>query len=403
MNGAINIIRKELTRVFSDKKMIISLFVMPAILVVGIYYLMGIFASSMANDIESHIPTVYIQNAPETLSSYIEGADFTGNITYLSIGDDVSDIKDQIVKGDFELLVIFDDEFESMIAAYENNGDPIPNVTTYYNSSEDYSSSAKAKFDTVLSSYQQQLLANRLGNLEILTVFHVVENEIYDAQSASGQFLGMMLPYLITLLLFTTAMSLGIDAIAGEKERGTLASMLLTPMKRSELVFGKLVSLGILATLSAGIYVIAMVVAMPMMMKNMSDDIFGNMSISFSFVQILQLLIIMILLVYLYVGIVGLVSAYSKDIKTASSYSSPVMMLVLVCGMMTMFQGSSEVELFKFAIPIYGNALAIQKILVNGLEWSQFLINISGTAIVAIIVTGLITKAFNSEKIMFNA
>ena len=57
--------------------------------------------------------------------------------------------------------------------------------------------------------------------------------EIINEQKASGQMLATMFPYLITILLFAGTMSLGVDTITGEKERGTMASMLVTPVKRA--------------------------------------------------------------------------------------------------------------------------------------------------------------------------
>ena len=64
MKNAGIIIKKELNRVFGDKKLIFSLFLLPAVMVIGIYSLIGQLAGSMSKDIETHIPVVYLQNAP---------------------------------------------------------------------------------------------------------------------------------------------------------------------------------------------------------------------------------------------------------------------------------------------------------------------------------------------------
>ena len=71
----------------------------------------------------------------------------------------------------------------------------------------------------------------------------------------------MMLPYFITILLFAGAMGLGVDMITGEKERGTMASLLVTPVKRSSIVLGKVFALMALTGISSVIYVAAMVAA----------------------------------------------------------------------------------------------------------------------------------------------
>lgn len=407
MNGTKQIIRKELNRVFSDKKLVFSLFILPAILMIGIYSLMGQMISGMMDDIEEHVPVMYVQNVPEGFDDYVKTTEFNAEIKYLEEGKDLSEIKNDIKEGNADLLVVFDTGFLDQITNYQE-GSAIPQVKTFYNPSEDYSSEARTRFvDTVLSTYQQQLLSVRIGNLENIIVFHIdadnADSVIMDENKASGKELGMLLPYLITMLLFTGAMSLGVDAITGEKERGTMASMLITPLKRSEIVLGKLISLSILSCLSAVVYAGSMVVAMPMMLGNMTEGEIGNLGVSFSTLQILQLLTIMLVLVYLYVVIVVLISVFAKTAKEASTLVSPVMIVVIVAGMITMFQGNSTPALALFGIPVYGSAIAIQNLLVGELSSLQLFVNVGGTVAVAAILTALITKAFNSEKVMFNA
>ena len=78
-------------------------------------------------------------------------------------------------------------------------------------------------------------------------------------------------------------------------------------------------------------------------------------------------------------------------------------MLVLVLGMITMFQGGQEKADAMFAVPVYGSALAIQRLMTNELTFMQFGLTAAGNVLLAVIITYAITKAFHSEKIMFNA
>lgn len=408
MNGTKQIIKKELTRVFSDKKLIISLFVLPAVLIIGIYYFMGQMQSAMVDDIQKHVSSIYIQNAPEDLKDVIASAKLEANINYLGADSDLTGIKDGILKGTTDLLVTFEDDFLNKVKDYKSGGQ-IPEVKTFYNTSEDYSNSARNNFvDTILNAYQQKLLTERFGDINQLTVFHIDvdpdSSVIVDDKKASGKIFGTLLPYLITFMLFQGAMSLGIDAITGEKERGTMASMLLTPLKRSEIVVGKLISISILASLSAAIYAVSMIVAMPLMLGGFGGgDIMEGLTITFSALQVIELLVIMLSLVYLYVGIVAFTSVLAKTAKEAAAYVSPIMIAVIVAGMATMFSGNGEKTLGMYAIPVYGSAISIQKILMGELTLQQFGATIGGTLLLAAIFTYFITKAFNSEKVMFNA
>lgn len=405
MEGIKNIIKKELTRVFTDKKMIISLFILPGVLIMGIYSIMGNLISKMEKDIDEHIPTVYIQNAPEDLNDIIKNVNYIADITYLNAEDNTDEVKDKLLTGDADLLVVFDEGFRETVSNYKNAGDPIPEVKTFYNPSEDYSSAARNEFvSNILNTYQQALLAERLGNVEQLQVFYIDRDPdasvIVDQDRASGKYLGMLLPFLMNIMLFQGAMSLGIDAITGEKERGTLASMLLSPIKRSEIVFGKLTSLGILTALSSIIYVISVSVGL----QNLTQGAMGEMSdIKFSPVEIIQLLVMLIVLVYLYVSMVALVAVYARTQKEAGTYVTPLYILVMLGSILTMFSTGGDSELGHFAIPIYNGTIAIQNLLVGELTMAQFGITVASLAAASAVIIVLIIKAFNSERIMFNA
>ncbi len=405
MNGVKHIIKKELTRVFTDKKLIISLFILPGVLIMVMYTLMGNLIKNMESDIEKHIPTVYLQNAPEDLGAAMEAAKFEANITYLNSTENTQDIKDSILKGDIDLLVVFDEGFRKTIADYSKTGDAIPEVKTFYNTAEDYSNAARTNFvGNVLSTYQQTLLAKRFGDMEQLQVFYIDKNPeasiLVDEEKASGKSLSMLLPFLINIMLFQGAMGLGIDAITGEKERGTLSSMLLSPIKRSEIVFGKLVSLAILTSLSAVIYTVSVIVGI----QNLQGGAMGGIgNIRFTPIEILQLFSILVVLVYLYVALVSLVAVYARTAKEAGTYVMPLMIMVMLGSIMTMFSGGVDKGIEYYAIPVYNSAISIQNLFMGEYTAAQYGITVGTLAILAAVITSLITKAFNSEKVMFNA
>jgi len=407
MNGVTTIIKKELSRVFHDKKMVFSLFIIPAVMIVGMYSLMGTLLSNMMNDIEEHVPSVYVQNAPQDFGGFVDNVEFPANINYIDASADTEGIKADILSGTTDLLVVFDEGFTDTINAYQAAGDPIPEVKTFYNTAEDYSQTARENFvATVLNSYQQSILASRLGNMEQLQVFYIDKDPttsvIVDEKKQNGRILGMLVPFLINIMLFAGAMGLGVDAITGEKERGTLSSMLVSPIKRGEIVFGKLISLAILSSISAAVYAVSIVFAMPILMNGITDGGLEGFSLSFTPIEVIMLLGIMIAVVYLYVSIVALVAVLARTSKEANTYVMPAYILVMLGSLMT-YAGTGESSTTKFFIPIYNSAASIQNLLMGELTLAQFGATVGTILLLAAIITTLITKAFNSEKIMFNA
>jgi sodium transport system permease protein len=408
MNGTKNIVRKELSRVFHDKKIVLSLFILPAVMIIGLYSLMGTLLNNMLNDIEEHIPNISIQNAPEDFVAFLdETTDFEANISYLGAAEDNSGVKQGILDGTTDLLVVFDDNFSETIAAYQQEGDPIPEVKTYYNTAENYSETARESFvNGVLYTYQQELVAKRIGNMEQLQVFYIDKNPnesiIINEKKQEGKLLGMLVPFLINIMLFAGAMQLGVDAITGEKERGTLSSMLVSPIKRGEIVFGKLISLAILSSISAAIYAISVVTAMPLLMNGVSEGALSGFGLKLTPLEVIMLLVIMIVTVYLYVAIVAAIAVMARTAKEANTYVMPAYIAVMFGSVMT-YAGSGESKLTNFLIPVYNSAVSIQNLLMGELSVAQFGITVLSILVVAAVITSLVTKAFNSEKIMFNA
>lgn len=413
MYGIKAIVGKELRRVFKDKKMIMSLFVLPVLLVVGIFAIMGMLIKGKTDDIETHEPVVYIANAPESFDSFAQSLGLKGYTLVDNVTDEKNSSVDSwletakagLLNATVDLVVCFPADFESAVmkGVDELDSITIPQIELYYNPSEDYSSQARSVYQTYFEMYKQGLLANRFGDYSAVMMFDITNNEIQDEDKAAGKMLGMMLPYFITMLIFAGAMGLGVDMIAGEKERGTLATMLLSPVDRQQIVLGKVFSLAILAVMSAAVYVIAMVAAVPALISSMGgEEELSGLSINFTAGQIVQIVVLMIGVVLLYVSIICMVAVYAKNVKEASSYITPVYLIVIVAGMFTMYS-SAEGVMYKYLIPVYGSSMAFKDILTREMTMPNFLAATISTYVIAVLLVIVMTKAFNSEKVMFNA
>ena len=406
MYGIKAIVSKELRRVFKDKKMIMSLFILPVILVVGIFSLMGMLVKGQIDDVKAHDPVVYVIDEPESFKAFAGAAGLTGYACLTGADSDgIEAAKAGLYDGTTDLVVAFPEGFEAQVTAGINDIDRIttPEIEFFYNPSEDYSSQAREIYSSYLDTYKQMLLGDRFGNYAAVEMFSVADNELQDEDKAVGKMLGAMLPYFITMLIFAGAMGLGVDMIAGEKERGTLATMLLSPVKREQIVLGKVFSLAILAVMSAAVYIVSMVIALPILLKNIGDgDTLAGMSVNFTGGQIAQMIILMIGVVLLYVSIICMVAVFARNVKEASSYISPVYILVLVAGMVTMYTSADGV-FYKYLIPVYGSSMAFKDILTREITMPNFLATTISTYLFAGILVAVMTKAFNSEKVMFNA
>lgn len=399
------ILSKELKRVFGDKKMVFSLFILPIILIAGIYGMMFFLVDKQKSSINEHVSEVFVQNMPDNFSELMS-KHTECNINVIPAGESADTYKDKLLDGTYDLVVVFPENF------YENfkNADAtstLPDIKTFYNPSEDNSGEARTRFtETYLEEYKQLLLNERFGSLNYAMVFSVDADNpdmiVQDDGKATGIILGTIIPYLITILIFGGAMGLGVDTIAGEKERGTIANLLISPIKRVDIIMGKIAALAIVSVLSAGVYVISFIgSAVVLSKKSGMGEMFNRLSLNFTSLQIVQFVVLLLGLVLLYVGIIGFVSLMAKNIKEAQSFIMPVYIIVMFAGMITMYSG--DVTSGSYMIPVYNTSAAFKGIFERTITMNQYLTSTIITYAFAGVMVCLMAKAMNSEKIMLNA
>lgn len=414
------IIKKELKRVFSDRRLVFSAFILPAVSIYILYSLMGSMIGNLSDDMDDHVASVAIVNSSESFKTYVkdyntsmdeaysqQGENFNGfRMKANFVDDDLDQLKMDIKSGDLDVLIVFEDGFDESVKEFSNQQHP--NINTFYNPSEEYSMTALNRVEgRVLFNYQNQLLGERFGGLEALTAFTLnvdnADNTIAEEGKEAGMGMSFMLPMLLNIMLFAGAMGIGIDVIAGEKERGTMATMLLAPVDREVIAFGKVISLGIVATLSAMCTFGAIIASLP----NASEFLAAGAEVSltslaFTPIHYVMLLVILIMQVGIFVAAICLVSVIAKSVKEAGTYISPIYMLVMVSAFATIFT-TGDVELYKFSIPVLGNVFAIKEIFTFDLSITEFGVTVGVSALIIAVLLKLVTIAFNNERIMFNS
>ena len=165
MYGIKAIVSKELRRVFKDRKMIMSLFVLPVILVVGIFSLIGMLVKSQIDDVQEHVPVVYVVNEPESFKTFAQTAGLDG-YTCLDGADSngIEAAKGGLYDKTTDLVMIFPDDFEEQVNVGVKDIDKVmtPEIEIFYNPSEDYSSQARDIYASYLDAYKQVLQIRKL-------------------------------------------------------------------------------------------------------------------------------------------------------------------------------------------------------------------------------------------------
>ena len=130
-----------MARILKDKKMVFSVFFLPVIIMVALLTIINSLAGQMQSDIEDHKSIVWMQNEPESFEAFLSSAGMEYSVRTVDSDSDRAEAEDQILNGKADLLIEFPENFDQLVAGFQE-GDPVPQVKTYYNPSEDSSAQA---------------------------------------------------------------------------------------------------------------------------------------------------------------------------------------------------------------------------------------------------------------------
>ena len=321
------IIKKELLRVFTDRRLIFTVMLLPGLSIAVIYSIMGMVVGNMEDDRLVHEYLIETYNAPSSFIEYVEESPYDRiDLSEVTSNEILNESKEKLLDETLDLVLVFDNDFNQELGEYESL--MIPNIDTYYNPINDYSQDARNHIvNDLLKDYKISIVGERLGNVEYTNVFTLdLENDevsVAPEEKLAGSMLSRFFPILIAIFLFAGAMSIGVDMVAGEKERGAMATILLTPVKRETIALGKLTSLAVVAVVTTFSSLLGIVLSIPF-----SSKIFGAVisidKMTLTPGQISLLLITLLLLVSIYVGIIILISVIAKNVKEAGSHIDPI-------------------------------------------------------------------------------
>lgn len=394
-SNTLTIIKKEFARFFGDRSLVFTSVIMPGLLIYLIYSLMGDGIGRIISEGADEMVTLRVENMPPSLAATIESADSAVTIVEMPfVDEDVDLLEDKELN---MVLVRFPEEFDSMVATYDpSSGALAPNVEIYHNSTNNASERVYQTLQATLTMYEDQM-SNRFDVNRIDSE----EQRSYDA--ATDEEIGAMiwsklLPMLIVMMLFSGTMAIAPSAIAGEKERGTIATLLVTPMRRNELALGKIVSLSSMALLSGISSFIGIALSLPKMIQG-GDDV--NIGFNYGFNDYVALLLVIFATVLVMASVVSLLSALAKDVKNAGTLITPFMLVIMMCGLLPMLQSGVSENPAVYCIPFYNSIEVMAGVLNHEVNWTSIVVTIvANLAYTGIAVWGL-TRMFNSEKIMF--
>lgn len=389
-SGILAIMKKELARFFGDRRMAFTTILLPGLMIFLLYTIMGNAIGNMTSVDEDFKPQAAVVSMPDSLKETLESV-FTVNSIESSA---LEQSKEEIEQKDSQICIVFPEDFDAQVNGYDiASGESAPNIQIYYNSSDTESQVAYTSVIEVLDQYEAAL-TNK---------FDINQGgERYDLateKDTAGTIFSSMLPMLLLIFLYSGCIAVAPESIAGEKERGTIATMLITPIKRSDIAIGKICALALIALLSGISSAVGTILSLPKLMGGAVDGLTGDV---YGVTDYLMLGVVVIATVLLLITLISIISAFAKSVKEAQTAVVPLMIVVMLIGITAMFGTGAKTEFYYYLIPIYNSVQCMVGIFSFEFQAVNILIAIVSNLVYTLIGVWVLAKMFNSEKIVYS-
>ena len=389
--------KKEIMEFIRDWRTIVALILVPLLLFPLLFIAFPLVMQNEAQELQELDVDVLIQ------SDYIDEDIFLGlnqtnmTITTEALPDGLETLSEPL--NDSSRLRSY--EYDAILRLQQMNDTWVYSVL--FLSTSEQSTEALNRVLDVLNEWETNETIERIeaGGLDADTTLNPLrwDGEISDADVATkgeqaGMLLSLFIPFVLALWTASAAVQPAIDMTVGERERGTLESLLSLPLSRSELLMGKWLAVVTITGVGVALQVAGL--------------LFGIAFLAEDLVNVPEISIASVLLLTLAVGLYGtmIVALYlalamrSKSVKEAGTVLTPITLAMIVPILLTQFINLDDVESFWFAIPFVNVLLALRELLLDRVIVEHVIIWISVSIIVSSLTIRYAAKQFSREDIV---
>lgn len=392
--------RKEFREWVRDRRTLISTVLVPLFLFPVMMVGFSALAVVMVGKAEKETPKIMVlggEDSPRLLASIRE-------LDSLEIVPYAGNWKDQISNKDIRAAVEIPKNFEKSLATSNSE-----TVKIYFYDGEMKSSFGANRIEKFLKDYRDTVVKDRLAakNLpaSVLAPFTIKQENVAPPEKVSGATFGSFIGYTVIILCMTGAMYPAIDLTAGEKERGTMETILSSPISRLDLVCGKFLLVFSASLATAILSVISMGGSFAILghtsLMNSSDG-GQTLALNLGLLSIVAVFLMALPLAFLFSAVLMTIALFAKSYKEAQSYLTPMTFLIVIPAVASVMPG---VELTpKLAlIPILNTSLVCKEIITGIYHWNSIALIFVSTCVYAGVALFLAFKTFQRESVLFRS
>ena len=400
LHNIFTVYRKELRDSLRDRRTLISMILLPMLMIPGIMAFAFAISSIAINKAREEVPTVMVLGGDD--SPILRAA--LARDPKLRLVPFGANWKQQISDKQLRAAVEIPAGFDAALERGESTG-----VKIFNYEGELRSGFAAGELRGFLNDYREKTVAARLVGrglpATLVKPFDVKTENVAPPEKVGGNLIGGMIPYLFIILCFTGAMYPAMDLTAGEKERGTMETILCSPVARTDLVLGKFLMVltaslttAAVSLLSTGITIIAggsMIGA-----KGLATAAKGGAMPTLDPAGLLLVLAMVLPVAVLFCAVLLAVSLFAKSMKEASSYATPLIFLIIVPAMMGLMPGVELNTRLAF-VPILNLALVSKELVSGVFHWNYLALIFGSTCVYAAAALAFCVRMFNREDVLF--
>ena len=399
MRGALLIVKKEYLELSKDRRTMFFTFVMPLILYPLLFSMMGRLGRNDEAEREGKPSRVWVEGAAPALTELLRSDKAKFQLVDKPAGDMGAALRDQKL----ELALAPDPEASAKLARQETWS-----VKATYDKSDDSSKLALERLREALGRQDKVWVQARLkamGASAQLAVPTRIEAE--DAGGASrsvGKALGSFLPYILMIMMYAGAMQHGIYATAGEKERGTLLSLLSTRIPRNQIIIGKLLYVFSIGLIVAMINLLSMAFSVGRVVAAESAQHGGAgmpaLSALASPATIGLTFLLMVPLGLFFANFIILGGIQARNTVEAGTALTPGVFVVVILSVFSMAPGIEKMTFLPY-VPVLNVSLAIRKLFSQQANYWEYAVALGMTIGLAALMTWLSTRMLKRESAIF--
>jgi sodium transport system permease protein len=388
---------KELLGAVRDRRTLFLTVFFPLIFYPMVMSVMSRFTESERVRIESMVPTVVVvDEAQDRLFS-----EHLAAVTEFYVSETES-----VEEG---LTALSDEVGQVLLAATKpSGGEGLGlSITLYYDQSNQMSVLAAGSVRRFLEGYLETVVRDKLEALgmnydELSPPLSVRAVDVASGESVGRLLLSRLLPYFMVLAILAGAMGLGAEITAGEKERSTIATLLVSQLSRTEIVLGKFLTVLTISLVSSFLSAIGLLVGIRYFGGGLTAGLPSGAVLSLDAASFGWMLVVLVPLAVILAALVIIIGSYARSQKEASTYLLPIYMVIVLVGMVSM-TGGATFRGAEFLIPVANALYALQDIIVGDVAFPDLLYTLAANVACGGLLIALAVRLFKREAVLFRS